>query len=171
MRPRTRTITGIGVALLLLPAQLGCHEASPQAAAAPDTEADRQAVLEAHRELTEAFSRADVNAFVLLLDKSDDLVLFHPRLEARWVGSAEAQHNLSRMFEHVGPSSWLDVELRANVDHDTAWLTYDVVIESAGIAEPFTGRGTEIWVRRTPGWRLAHAHWSANPVFERGQQP
>lgn len=133
---------------------------------AADPAQARQEVIEAHRSLVEAYQKADVEAFALLLDKTDDLLIYHPRRQDRWHGILEAQQSLERMFEEVGKSVWLDVHLDVSVEGDVAWLTSHVVIESPSVELPFTGRGTEVWVRRAAGWKLAHGHWSANPEFE-----
>lgn len=126
----------------------------------------RQDVLEAHRTLVEAYQKGDAEAFALLLDKTDTLLIYHPRTQDRWHGILDAQQNLSAMFEDVGKSEWLDVHLDVSVEGDVGWLTSHVVIESPYVDQPFTGRGTEVWVRRAAGWKLAHGHWSANPEFE-----
>jgi ketosteroid isomerase-like protein len=144
----------------------GCAPAgSPEEHAVADPAIDSQAVVEAHQGLVAAYEKRDTGAFLLLLDKSEDLLLFHPRLQDRWNGFDEIQRKLPGMFERLGESSWLDVHLAVSVESDVAWLTSQVLIESPGLETPFTGRGTEIWVRRGNVWRLRHGHWSDNPEF------
>jgi ketosteroid isomerase-like protein len=154
----------VGVGLVLA----GCTPSGgpgQSAGTAPDTAADRQAVIDAHQALVDAYMKGDAGAFVLLLEKSDDLLIYHPRLQDRWTGVDEVQQNLSNMFERLGESSWLDVHLDLSLAGDVAWLTSQVVIESPSVDKPFTGRGTEVWVRRGSNWRLIHGHWSENPEY------
>lgn len=130
-----------------------------------DTAADRQAVLDAHQALVEAYQKGDADAFVLMLDKSDDLLIYHPRIEDRWQGIDDVQANLAPMFARLGKATWLDVHLDLEIEGDVGWITSHVVIESPNVDVPFTGRGTEIWIRRADSWRLVHGHWSPNPEF------
>jgi len=153
------------VATLCLVWAVGGCAPSGTVPGAADPGADRQAVLDAHQALTEAYESGDANAFVMLLDKSDDLLIWHPRIEDRWTGIDEVQQRLPMMFARLGDASWLDVHLELSVQGDVAWLTSQVIIEAPGIEVPFTGRGTEVWKREGPDWRLAHAHWSENPEF------
>ena len=125
-----------------------------------------QAVLYAHGALVKAFEESDVEAFLRLLDKSDELLLYHPRIQNRLTGLDEIQQALPGMFEALGQTSWLDVHVGVAIEGDTAWLTSQIVIEASEVEVPFTGRGTEIWVRRGDSLRLAHAHWSDDPEFE-----
>lgn len=134
-------------------------------AEASDPVIDARAVIEAHGTLVAAYEKGDTNVFLLMLDESDDVMLFHPRLQDRWVGLDEIRQNLPVMFERIGKTSWLDVHLSVTVEADAAWLTSQILIESPELEAPFTGRGTEIWVRRGNDWRLSHAHWSENPEF------
>ena len=146
----------------------GCVPADRPAGAAGevrDPAVDTQEVLDAHGSLVEAFEKGDTNGFVLMLDKSDDLLIYHARLQDRWVGIDEVQKRLPEMFARLGKVTWLDVHLFISVESDVAWLTSQVLIESSGLEAPFTGRGTEIWVRRGGHWRLRHGHWSENPEF------
>lgn len=154
----------VGVGLVLA----GCvPPGGPGATAdtAADPAADRQAIIDAHQALVDAYMNGDVDAFVMQLEKSDDLLIYHPRLQDRWTGIDEVQQNLPRMFDGLGGSSWLDVHLKLSLAGDVAWLTSQVVIESPTVEVPFTGRGTEVWVRRGGNWRLVHGHWSENPEY------
>jgi ketosteroid isomerase-like protein len=161
---RCRPLACLVSVLCLTGAAIGCAGGAGDVQAPVDENADRRAVLDAHTALVEAYEKGDVDAFVLQLDKSDDLLIWHPRVQNRWTGIDEIQRELPKMFARLGESSWLDVHLAVHVNGDVAWLTSQVVLESPGI-EPFTGRSTEIWKREGHTWRLTHAHWSENPEF------
>jgi len=130
-----------------------------------DPEADAQAVVDAHHAFVDAYQRGNARDLVLALDKTGDLLIFHAERQDRWTSVEEVQQNVGLMFARLGESKWSDVHLDVKVEGDVAWLTSHVVIESPNLAVPFTGRGTEVWVRRGGNWRLTHAHWSPNPEF------
>lgn len=125
-------------------------------------EADRQAVIEAHLALVHAYEYGDAERFINGLDSSPELLIFHPRLHNRFGGIEQVRLDITRMFGRIGKARWTDVHQAVVVEGDTAWLTAQVVVESPNI-DTFVGRATEIYRRRADGWRLAHAHWSANP--------
>lgn len=128
---------------------------------------DRQAILDAHQAMVEAYQTGDTEGFLLLMEKSEDLLLYHPRVDDRWQGIEAVRRSLPMMFSRLGKSTWLDVHLAVSLNGDVGWLTSHIVIESPNFETPFTGRGTEVWVRHGDNWRLAHGHWSANPEFDR----
>jgi len=165
--PCRGTVAGLVFSICLVSALLGCGggTATGNPRAAVDENADRRAVLDAHSALVEAYEKGDADAFLLLLDKSDQLLIWHPRVQNRWTGIDEIQQQLPAMFARIVEASWLDVHLELALEGDVAWLTSQVVLESRGIDVPFTGRATEIWKREGQSWRLAHAHWSENPEF------
>lgn len=151
---------------LVLLAAAGCAPAPGTARGSADPALDRQAILDAHQEMVEAYQRGDAEAFLMLMEKTDSLLLYHPRVDDRWQGIEAVRQNLPRMFTNLGQSSWIDVHVAVTVNGDVGWLTSHTVIESPNVEVPFTGRGTEVWVRHGDNWRLAHGHWSANPEFE-----
>jgi hypothetical protein len=167
-RPRVSTVLAAALLVCVGTTLIGCAAPDrPDAGEeqAPGPEGAREALLEAHQALADAYQRGNVDDFLLLLEKSDDLLIYHPRMDDRFTGIDEARERLPSMFERLGKPTWLDVHVRARVEGGVGWVTSHVVIESNGIDEPFTGRGTEVWVLRDSGWRLAHGHWSANPEF------
>lgn len=128
-----------------------------------DVGQDVAAVVAAHKALVRAYESGDGAAFLGLLDPTPQLVVFHPFLQNRFDGIDTAREEIPKMFARLGPSEWTDVHSAVVVEGDAAWLTGQVLVEPANRERPFIGRGTEIWVRRDDGWRLAHGHWSPNP--------
>jgi ketosteroid isomerase-like protein len=131
--------------------------------AAADPERDHDAVVAAHRALIGAYEAGDVDAFVRGLDPSAELLVFHPQQRSRFEGIDEVRRELGPMFARMRGSSWSDHHALVTVEGDVAWLTAHVLIESTALESPFAGRGTEIFVRRTDGWKLIHGHWSMSP--------
>lgn len=128
-----------------------------------DRAADELAVREAHQALIEAYEEGSIDGFTWLLSSSPEVVIFHPRLKARYAGGDQAKRGLLAMFGRMKGVSWTEVHTSLSLVGDVAWVTSDVLIEAPGLGEPFLGRGTEIWVREDVGWRLVHGHWSPTP--------
>ena len=148
---------------VLLPA---CSREAPmspahgRAAVAPEIQ---QALVVAHRGLVEAFERGDVEAICDLLYPSQELLVFHPLLRGRFNSVERIRAALPAMFDAMGPATWTDVHPMVVAEGEVAWVTSDVLIEAGRLAEPFVGRGTEIWVHEDGRWRLIHGHWSTVP--------
>ena len=156
------------VAMLLVVAAAGCGPAEPPASQPEpeqvvDVSADRRAVVEAHEALLAAYEQGDIEAFVAVLDPTAELLIFHPRVRARFDGVEKVREEMGRMFAGLGGAAWSDHHAVVQVKGDVAWITAQTLIESPNLDPPFTGRGTEIWVRRPDGWKLTHGHWSALP--------
>jgi ketosteroid isomerase-like protein len=137
-------------------------EGEPTAAAPRDSEADRQGVIEAHQAFVRAWETADVEGVVSLLDAAPPLLIFHPKLRSRFDSLAEVRAGLGRMFSKIGGARWVEAHPVVTVRGDVAWLTTHVAVESDNV-DPVMVRGTEIWLRESAGWKLAHAHWSPDP--------
>lgn len=156
------------VLILLVMTSVGCHPSgSPAERHEPekivDATADRQAVVEAHEALVSAYEHGDVEAFVAGLDPSAELLIFHPRIRARFDGVDKVREEIDGMFARLAGAAWSDHHAIVQVKGDVAWVTAQTLIESPKLDPPFTGRGTEIYVRRPEGWKLIHGHWSALP--------
>ncbi len=135
------------------------HEAAPQ----HDPDQAREAVVQAHEQLLAAFEAGDVETLTGLMLPAPELLIFHARLENRFDGHEQVREGLTRMLGRFGTASWWEAHPTVSVEGNVAWMTSHVVVESPGLAEPFLGRGTEIWVWRPEGWKLAHGHWSPVP--------
>jgi ketosteroid isomerase-like protein len=143
---------------------VGCSASSTLHGQAAGDDIERAAdVFAAHEALVAAFEAGDVDAFVGLLEPSPRLLIYHPRLVHRYTGIDQIRASMPKMFARLHGASWTDAHTEVHVNGDVAWLTSHVLLEAPGLAEPFVGRGTEIWVRSRDGWHLAHAHWSPNP--------
>lgn len=157
-------IGAIVVSAALVPSGCRNPEApADEAASAASLERDRDEVIDAHLALVDAYDRGDADAFVRVLDPSAELLVFHPRLQARFDGVDEVRRELPRMFARLGEAEWSDLHALVNVHGDVAWLTSEVLVESPNLPQPFAGRATEIYVRKPDGWKLVHGHWSAAP--------
>lgn len=130
--------------------------------AATDNE-DSSAVIEAHQRFVRAIETSDTVGLTRLLDPSAELLVFHPRVDSRIDGIEEAARGFEKMLGRGASTDWTEVHAMVNRHGDVAWLTSHVVLESSALPEPFLGRGTEIWIRRTDGWKLVHGHWSPEP--------
>lgn len=149
---------GLLVAACVGPADTG------DASNGAEGERAREAVIEAHRSLVEAFEAGDSETFAAALEAEPGLLVFHPYLENRFDGPEEVSRGLGQMLDRLGPDvRWLDVHPAVRVRGEVAWLTSHVMIESPAMQQPFVGRGTEVWIHSGDGWVLAHAHWSENP--------
>jgi ketosteroid isomerase-like protein len=155
----------LAMAVCVAVASSGCSASSSLFGRASADSGDEAAVVAAHEALIAAYEAGDVDAFVALLDPTPDLLIYHPRLVHRYAGIDQVTGSLPRMFKRLQGASWLDAHASVNVDGSVAWLNSHVLIEAPGLDEPFAGRGTEVWVKRSGGWRLAHGHWSVNPEY------
>ncbi len=153
-----RTIVGIAVAGLVL---AGCSQT--ESAGEADRDADAAALVAAHESFVRAYESAQVEAVVALLDPSSELLIFHPAVESRFDGVEEVRAGLTRMFAAIGRPEWLEVHTQVVVRDNVGWLTANIVIEAPDAGLTLVGRSTEIWTRSAGGWKLSHAHWSANP--------
>ena len=156
------------VLIVLVMISMGCQPAGPpverhEPESVVDTTADRQAVVEAHEALLSAYERGDIEAFVAGLDPTAELLIFHPRIRARFDGVDKVREEMGGMFARLAGAAWSDHHAIVQVKGDVAWITAQTLIESPNLDPPFTGRGTEIYVRRPEGWKLTHGHWSALP--------
>lgn len=129
----------------------------------PDAAADRAAVVDAHQALLKAYEEGDVDGYVDLLDPTAELLIFHPSMRGRFDGVEKVRREMGGMFARFQGADWSDHHPIVLVKGDVAWITAQIQIEAPGLDPPFVGRGTEIWVRRQDGWRLAHGHWSSSP--------
>jgi len=157
----------VAFALAVLVASSGCPAPTPPPAPAVpghDPFADRAAVVEAHEAFLAAMERGDGAAVGALLHDGHDLLIFHPAIETRFDGPEAIEAGVGRMLAATAPLDLTEVHLQVWVDGDIAWLTSHLLLETPRRAEPFAGRGTEIWRRTDAGWRLAHGHWSEHPV-------
>ena len=156
------------VLILLVVTSAGCQPAAPPAEHQEsrnivDATADRQAVVEAHETLLAAYEHGDIEAFIAGLDPTAELLIFHPRIRARFDGVDKVREEMGGMFARLAGAAWSDHHAVVQVKGDVAWITAHTLIESPNLDPPFTGRGTEIYVRRPEGWKLTHGHWSALP--------
>lgn len=144
------------------PADTDAEPATQAVAAveAQDSEADAQAVIEAHQALVAAYQAGDIEAYIDLLAPTQELLIFHPFVEDRFDDVDEIRRHLGRMFGRFSERAWTDVHPGVVVNGDVAWLTSHVLIKSPDLEAAFVGRGTEIWLRTPAGWRLVHGHWS-----------
>lgn len=167
MRQTTRRFAPIATLIAVLLLAAGCAGPGEHAGAATDRpaidpDADRDALIDAHLQLLAGMESANAETFVAVLDDSPDLLIFHPFLRDRFHGIGEVRDNLNVMFSHMPESSWTEVHPAITIDGNVGWLTYNVLVKSAALEQPFIGRGTEIWTRTDDGWRLIHGHWSEN---------
>ena len=158
----------LSVLILLVVTSAGCQPTAPTAEqqepqSIADATADRQAVVEAHEALLSAYEQGDIEAFVAGLDPTAELLIFHPRIRARFDGVDRVREEMGGMFARLGGAAWSDHHAIVQVKGDVAWITAQTLIESPNLDPPFTGRGTEIYVRKPEGWKLAHGHWSSLP--------
>ena len=153
-----RTTVGILVMALVL---AGCSQTETPKEA--DSNADVAGLVAAHESFVSAYESGQVDAVVALLDPSSELLIFHPAVESRFDGVEEVRAGLTRMFAAIGRPEWLEVHTQVVVRENVGWLTANIVIEAPDAALTLVGRSTEIWTRSADGWKLSHAHWSANP--------
>jgi ketosteroid isomerase-like protein len=158
----------LGVLILLVTASAGCRQAARTAEQEAsrnvvDATADRQAVVEAHEALVSAYEHGNIDDFVAGLDPTAELLIFHPRVRARFDGVERVREEMGAMFASLDGADWSDLHAIVRVKGDVAWITAQTLIESPNLDPPFTGRGTEIYVRRPDGWKLTHGHWSSLP--------
>ena len=137
--------------------------APPPVAGTQDPFADRAEVVEVHETFLAAMEAGDAEAVEALIDSAHDVLVFHPAVMTRFDGPQAVADGVATMLARRGPVDFTEVHLQAWVDGDVAWLTSHLLLESPAVPEPFAARGTEVWRRTDGGWRLAHAHWSAQP--------
>lgn len=128
----------------------------------PQAASDEAGLIAAHKELIQAYEKADPEQIAALLDPTRRLHIFHPFLENRFDGIEHAKEGLGRMMARLGETSWTEVHPSVMTEGNLGWITSQVLIKSANLDEPFVGRGTEIWIKYDDGWRLIHGHWSIN---------
>ena len=130
-----------------------------------DTPETRQAVIDAHNSLIDAYQAGDTEALISLLDPSNDLLIFHAMTEARFESIAEVRSGLPRMFAKLKGATWAEAHPKLIMRGNVACMTAHVSIEAPSMAQSFIGRGTEIWVKNGGNWQLVHGHWSDNPAL------
>lgn len=144
----------------------GMRAATPspaQAEPAVDEEERARQLIDAHNRLLSGFEAGDVDAIAGLLDPGKRFLVFHPMVDDRIDDETELTEALTRMFDSMGESSWMESHGFPVLEGDVAWITYHFAVESAAMPEPLTGRATEIWRWSGDGWQLSHAHWSESP--------
>lgn len=151
------------LALAALPACSGSESDGPAPREAVRA-ADQTEAAAAHDSFLDALRTADAKRASSFLDSSADLVLFPVQGAPRLEGAEAAAQGLDAMFRAIGPAEWTVVHETRTVRGGAAWMTYHFAVEAEGRPEPLLGRGTEVWVHRTDGWRLTHGHWSAEPA-------
>lgn len=166
-----RTLFGalLGCASCLVLLGLGCGEpvgTEGEGAGPREALEDRKEVIQAHRAFISAYESGDAAAIAAMLSTDPQPLVFHPLTEGRFDGADAISEALPRMFEKLGGVEWTDIHPAIDVEGDVAWLSFHVIAQSANMGEPFVGRGSEVWVRRDDGWKLAHAHLSQNPELE-----
>jgi hypothetical protein len=149
------------VALAALPACSGVE--SDGAPRGGERGADEAGAAAAHGGFLDALRAADAGRASAFLDGSPELTLFPVQGDVRLDGPAEAGRGLEAMFRAIGPAEWTTVHEARVVRGGAAWFTYQFAVEAEGRPEPLLGRGSEVWVHRPDGWKLAHGHWSSQP--------
>ena len=164
---RTPRFVLVPFALAIVLAAITACQAPPPVAQPPvettDPFADRVDVVAVHEALLAAMEAGDGPSVAALIDPAHDVLVFHPAVETRFDGPDAIAAGVERMLTENAPVEITEVHLQVWVDGDIAWLTSHLLLESPSLAEPFAGRGTEIWRRTDSGWRLVHAHWSGQP--------
>ena len=164
---RTETVL-VPAALAVLLATVAACQAPPPAEPPPvetsDPFADRVEVVEVHESLLAAMEAGDGPGVAALLDSAHDILVFHPAVETRFDGADAIADGIGRMLGNNVPVEITEVHLQVWVDGDVSWLTSHLLLESPNLPEAVAARGTEVWRRADAGWRLAHAHWSAQPM-------
>jgi ketosteroid isomerase-like protein len=125
----------------------------------PDTDAERELVLDAERRLQAAQRAGDVDALDLLLD--DRLVATGP--DGGSFGKADDLE--AHRSGALRITKLVQEDLDLLLDGDVAITRVTVSAEAVQGGVPTAGRlrYTRTWVRRDDGWRVLGAHLSALP--------
>ncbi len=113
-------------------------------------------ILALERKAMDAWLRGDPDPLLAMCDP--DVTYFHVMTEKRVDGLAA----LKALVEPFRGRSLFDsyemLDPKVQVSGDTAVLTYILLRRVGGDSSRWNG--TEVFQKKTQGWRLIHAHWS-----------
>ena len=150
----------VAMALVVAVGTLGCQpaaeEPAPEAEAAP-TEADAEAIEQAHQEAVSAFNASDVDA--LMAFWTDEPVYMPPDVPALH-GKEAIREFYGQLLARMEIDSLSSEEVVVAGDWAFERGTA-MILEEGGEAEQVSAKYLDIWQRQADGsWKIARAIWN-----------